>query len=232
MKKYKLYIGMGLVISLSLFSCVSEKKEIAGPFVDVFDFKMEITSKTGGLKKTLINKDGIETSSLNAPNWGTELQPFIEADFNKLANKDNYSKQVLKGRLSPWRDVVWTSLNEKLPVKKAFYRYVDSICIGSYLVVDKSTAAYSMQEELIYLPNSGYSITNQQNLSNINANAFALEGEFVGSRQPWRIFFDIGIQNIPVNFYLTTSEQEMEIEFFQGKESLSLIHISEPTRPY
>lgn len=222
MRKDKLYMGMGLVISLSLFSCVSEEQDLQGPFTEVLDFKKEIATKTGGLNKSLVSNEKIENSTVNSPNWEVELQPFVEANFNKPANKDNYSKEVFEGKLSPWRDVVWTSLNEKLPVKKAVYRYVDSTCIGAYLLVDKSTAAYSMQEDLVYLPNSGYAISNQQDLSNINANVFALEGEFVGKPQPWRMFFDIGEQNIPVNFYLTYSDEKMDMTFFQGKESFNV----------
>ena len=220
MRSLKLYMGLGLVISLSLFSCVSEEKEVVGPFKDVLDFQKEIASKSGGLNKTLISNEKLETSSVTNTDWAVELQPFVEADFNKPANKDNYAKKVINGSLSPWRDVIWVSTNDKLPVKKAIYRYMDSTCIGAYLQVNKSTAAYSMNENLVYLSESGYSINNEQDLSNLNENGFSLEGEFVGSPQPWRMFFDIGRQNVPVNFYLKTSEkEEMELEFFQGKES-------------
>lgn len=222
MIKRKLNIGLGLVISLSLFSCVSENEQIKGPFKDVINFKSEISVKSGGLIKTIETISKVETKTISSPDWKVELQPFVEANFNTPANKENYRRTETVGELSGWREVRWVSIQDKLPVKSAVYRFVDSTCIGAVIDVKKSTAAYSMEELLVYLPGAGYTINNQQDLSNINENSFSLKGEFSGAPQPWRMFFDIGPQNVPVNFYLSGSEEAKELKFVQGKESFSV----------
>ncbi len=223
MRRGNLNIGLGLVISLSLFSCVSENQEKEGPFKDVIDFKKEISLKSGGLKKTIHSTDQVESKIIKDPNWNVELQPFLEADFNSSANQESYIRTETKGQLSPWRDVSWVSTNEKLPVKSAVYRFVDSTCVGVILEVRKLTAAYSMDETLVYLPSSGYTISNHQDLSNMNENSFFLSGQFMDEPQPWRMFFDIGEQIVPVNFNMSVKGNTKILEFVQGKESFKVV---------
>ena len=225
MNKWSCKIILGLVISLGLFSCVTERKKEIGPFKDVLSFNKEKDKLTGSLIKKVYSDGKIESKYISSPDWDIELQSFIDADFNKMSNKDKYIRTETSGELSSWRDICWSSTDEKSAVKWAVYRYVDTICIGSYIRVQRNSAAYSFYENLTYLPNSGYSIETNQELSNFKGNSFNLTGEFENKPQPWRMFFDIGDLNIPVNLKLNKDEDNLVLTFEQGKEIFEVIAI-------
>ena len=218
----KIYIGIGLAISLSLFSCDSEKKEVVGPFTDVIDMKKEMENNSSSLVKRVYGDDKIESKSVTSPNWEVELKPFVDANFNKPANKEKYTRVEQSSELSDWREVTWKTNEPNLPVYEAIFRYQDTLCVGGTWKVKKTSSAYEMVEDLTYLPGVGYSIDNQQDLSKISEQSFYLSGEFEGCSQPWRMFFDIGDQNIPVNFWLTVNGEDVNLKFTQGKESFDI----------
>ncbi|MGB1003206.1 MAG: peroxiredoxin family protein [Salibacteraceae bacterium] len=215
----------GLVVSLSLFSCVEEKKEVVGPFTDLIDFNKEILSQSGSLTKRVIQNVGVESKTISSPNWNIELKPFLEADFNKPANKDKYVITIDSSNLSGWKDVIYVSKDDALPVDWAIYRFVDSTCVAASINVNRSSSAYHFKEELTYIKGSGYTINNQQELTRVDENSFYLTGEFENSSQPWRMFFDIGEQNIPVNFWMKNNGGHPELTFSQGKENIKVSSI-------
>jgi thiol-disulfide isomerase/thioredoxin len=58
----------------------------------------------------------------------------------------------------------------------------------------------------------------------VSGNSFYLSGEFEGTIQPWRMFFEIGDQNIPVNFWLgVDANNEPALTFVQGKERFTVV---------
>jgi len=211
----------GFAIAASLFSCSQEKEEVIRPFADVLNFDEEVKDLSGGLTKTVITGEKVETQSQKTPDWEKiELQPFIEADFNRPANKDNYQRLEYKSELAGWTDVTYIGTKEKLSVIWATYRYQDSVCIGAVLEVQKLSKGYDLIERLTYIPNAGYSIDNTQTLRNISEEQFYLSGEFDNKPQPWRMYFDIGKETIPVNFDLDVSSNT--ITFHQGKEKIKV----------
>lgn len=219
---YSLKIALGLVVSLSLFSCIKEEKQADGPFIDVLDFKEEASQLSGALIKRVHQSAGIESKTLPSPQWSVELQPFMDANFNTPNNKDKFLKKITYSPLSGWRDVSWISTDENSTVNWAVYRYVDTTCIGVSINVSRESSAYSFEENLTYLPKAGYSIDNRQELTRIDENSFYLSGQFESSPQPWRMFFDIGSQNIPVNFWFNSSTGNNQLTFSQGKEKFTV----------
>ena len=214
---------LGLAISLSLFSCIQENEDTTKPFNDVLDFKTETAHLSGTLIKTVTLNDKIETKSIAKPNWSIELKPFLDADFNTAANKYNYTRTERISKLTNLKDVIWIS-KENQHVKKAIYRYSEDKCVAAFLELNKESAVYSHSEILSYLPNSGYSIENSQNLSQLNEESFHLSGEFAGKPQPWKMFFDIGHnQVVPVNFDFTSDLENPILEFKQGKETIKMV---------
>ena len=216
------YFG-GLAIALSLFSCSEEKTEIIRPFVDVLNFEDEAKELSGGLSKTVIQGQKVETHYLQNPKWDSiELKPFIDADFNRLANKEKYIRTEETSNLAGWRDVTWVSTHEKLRVKRATYRYKDSTCLAATIQVQKLSKGYNLIEQLTYIHNAGYAIDNMQTLKNISEEEFYLSGQFDQKPQPWRMFFNIGTHQIPVNFDLNLSASPATITFHQGKEKIKV----------
>lgn len=217
------YIG-GLAIVLSLFSCNEERKEEVKPFTDVVDFETISNSLNGSLNKTVLKDASIETQTLNKPNWGVELKPFIDANFNRQANKDKYTRTEITSELSGWRDVVWLNTDRKLPVKSAIYRYHGDAFVSASLQVQKESAVYTLTETLSYVSGSGYSIENEQSINHVSDEQFNLTGKFTNAPQPWRMFFDIGNnQVVPVNFDLLQTNEKVALIFHQGKEQIKML---------
>ena len=213
----------GLALMLSLFSCVQEEKNTVKPFTDVLDFEQEISSLEGGLVKYMVKDATVELNRQSSPNWNVELKPFLDADFNKPANKDNYTHTETRSTLSGWKDVTWVRKNNNLPVKSAVYRFENDTCISAQIEVVKESAVYTNSEILIYIPSVGYAIENEQTLNGLSDNQFNLLGEFEGKPQPWRMFFDIGNGNvIPVNFDLLNTVDGIELMFKQGSENIKM----------
>lgn len=213
----------GLAITLGLFSCSGEKKEMIQPFEDVLDFKIEIAGLDGGLKKHLEMDSKIENAQILAPDWEVELKPFLDADFNKPANKDKYTRTEIVSGLSDFRDVYWVSKNENLLVKEAVYRYKGDECISAAITIEKTSAAYSHLETLSYVKGAGYAIENEQILNHVTEEHFYLSGEFEEKPQPWRLFFDIGNDNVvPVNFDLSVTSDGYALVFKQGMETIKM----------
>jgi peroxiredoxin len=222
MTKSILVLG-GLTLMLSLFSCQEEKQDSVRPFTDVVNFEDEITTLNFGVTKRLEMGGKIESSQLNNPNWTVELEPFIDADFNKVANKQSYTRTEFVSELSGFRDVLWQSKNKNLPVESAVYRYQNEGLISSEITISKESATYIHTEVLTYVKNMGYSIENEQVLSHVSKEGFYLNGSFDGKPKLWRMFFDIGNGHIvPVNFTLTKKTSGFLMAFHQGKEVISM----------
>tara|TARA_R110002050_G_scaffold149463_1_gene276102 strand:+ start:152834 stop:154510 length:1677 start_codon:yes stop_codon:yes gene_type:complete len=216
------FIG-GLAITLSLFSCVNEQKETVSPFKDVLNFNSEIGYLDGSLTKKLEMDDKIESTQISAPNWEVELKPFLDANFNKPANKGKYARTEVKSDLSGFRDVRWVAKEDNLLVTEAIYRYNATECVSAMIRIEKTSAAYDHFETLSYVKNSGYSIENEQVLSHVTNENFNLMAEFDGKPQPWRMFFEIGDnQVIPVNFDLKPTKDGYSLLFHQGKEVIEM----------
>ena len=207
---------------LGLFSCQNEtKNQIERPFSEVFDFSDFIENKSGGLKKTVVSIEKIETQTIATPNWKMELQPFLEADFNKPAYQDKYKISEQFSPLTGWKDVTYSSTDENQSVKWATYRFADSTCLGAVFSIQKLTQGYDLEEQLTFLPNYGYSIDNSQTLRFIQNERFYLSGEFTEQAQPWKLFFEVQDVSIPLNCEINLKSSSPTISFIQGKEKIT-----------
>ncbi len=210
---------------LILFSCQNEAQKTTERKAGTLDFNQEWTrldSTKTGMSKTVWSADAVEKMQSKSPNWKVELKPFIDADFNRSGVVDKYSKTISESPLSGWKDVIWIANDPKQTTRWSVYRYKGDACIGASILVDKESEAYRMSEQLIYMPQYGYVIENVQDLNYIDSEQFFLESEFDGKNQPWRMFFNIGAQSVPVNFDLRTTSNSLELLFYQGKETIAV----------
>lgn len=218
-------IIVGISMSLVLFSCQSEEQKTTVRKEGTLDFNREwvrLDSIKMGMSKKVWRSDAVEKKQSKSPNWAVELKPFVDADFNRPGVVEKYSRTILESPLSGWKDVVWVANDPKQTTRWAVYRYKDDVCIGASILVDKESDAYRMSEQLTYMPQYGYVIENEQDLNYIDNEQFFLESEFDGKDQPWRMFFNIGIQSVPVNFDLRTTSNSLELLFYQGKETIAV----------
>ncbi|UTW64909.1 TlpA family protein disulfide reductase [bacterium SCSIO 12643] len=215
----------GISMSLVLFSCQSEEQKTTVRKEGTLDFNREwvrLDSIKMGMSKKVWRSDAVEKKQSKSPNWAVELKPFVDADFNRPGVVEKYSRTILESPLSGWKDVVWVANDPKQTTRWAVYRYKDDVCIGASILVDKESDAYRMSEQLTYMPQYGYVIENEQDLNYMDNEQFFLESEFDGKNQPWRMFFNIGTQSVPVNFDLRTTSSSLELLFYQGKETIAV----------
>jgi peroxiredoxin len=215
----------GVFLSWIIISCQSVEKKQVVLKEGTLDFKKEVVrldSLGVGLQKTVHRFNSAETRMSNRPNWNVELKPFVDANFNRSGVIEKYTKGVYESPLTGWKDVVWVANDDKLTTQWAIYRYQNDSCIGARMSVEKITDAYQLVEQLSYAPQYGYTIDNMQNLEYINDEQFYLEVGFSNSKQPWRMFFDIGKQSIPINFDLKIQSEELTISFHQGIEIIEV----------
>lgn len=215
----------GLTIALSLFSCTGKEEtpEIR-PFTNVANFK-QLASKLDSnqaLIKRLEMANKVETKQQSTTHWPVELKPFINADFNRAIYAEKYVQTTQKAELANQTQYTFTSTDNDLPVQKAIYRYENEQLIAAKLWVNKASKVYTLSEVLSYFPNIGYNIDNTQDLQMVREESFFLEAYIPQNPQPWRMFFDIGQHNIPVNFFMSSAKGQPTLTFVQGKEKITV----------
>lgn len=219
---YKLFLA-GISLSVVLFSCQTEEQKSIERKSGTLDFNVEqarLDSLKEGMSKTVWRSNAVEKKQSKSPNWAVELKPFLDADFNRPGVIEKYSKTIFESPLSGWKDIVWVANDPKQTTRWSVYRYQGDTCIGVSIGVNKETEAYRMSEQLTYMPSYGYVIENAQNLNYLDGEQFFLEAQFENKAQPWRMFFNIGEQSIPVNFDLKITSEKTELLFYQGKETI------------
>lgn len=215
----------GLAITLSLFSCTNapEKEEVR-PFKHVTNFQnlSNTLDSNTVLVKRLEMANKVETKQQKTTNWQVELKPFTNADFNRAIHVENYAVSTNEAYLAKQTEYIYTSTKEDLPVKKAIYRYENGELLAAKLWVNKASKVYTLTEVLTYFPEIGYSIDNSQDLEMIREESFFLEAHLPEKPQPWRMFFDIGDRNIPVNFFMSSTNEKPTLTFVQGQEKITV----------
>ncbi len=211
---------------LLLASCSGEAKKKERPFGRVLNFDEEIArldSSDLRLVKTAYYNDQIETRHINHPDWEVELKPFVEADFNRPANRDNYLVKEKTSKLAGITEVAYIAKREDAQVRWAVYRFTaDTTPALAAVDVMKEERPYSMEEVLLYLPHTGYAMFNNQKLELVFDEHFAIEAFFVPAAEPWRFFFDAGEENIPVNARLSVSGNGVSVTIVQASEQIEL----------
>lgn len=220
-----LRIITGISMLLILLSCQTEEQKTTERKEGTLDFNQEWTrldSIKMGMSKTVWRSGAVQRKQSKNANWAVELKPFVDADFNRPGVVEKYSKTVSESPLSGWRDIIWVANDSKQTTRWAVYRYKGNACIGASIMVDKESDAYRMSEQLTYMPQYGYAIENAQDLNYLDSEQFFLESDFDGMAQPWRMFFNIGTQSVPVNFDLRMTSDQLELQFYQGKETIKV----------
>lgn len=218
------YFSIVLVV-VSVASCNSNSEEtIELPFTDILNFDTATIrqSYTGGLDKKVSMESRVESKYFANPDWVQELKPFTEANFNIPIHKDNYNITTTTGSLSNLKEVSYVANVADIPMRWAVYRFDGERCIGASISVNKQAKGYEFNELLTFLPEEGYSIDNSQNLKFLQEESFYLAGKFENKPQSWRMFFEIGQQNIPVNFKLAENDKGYLLSFIQGQEIINV----------
>ncbi len=157
----------------SVFSCSSQEhqtsqlKDHQAVFFDLdayFDSEMKRLSGSDLALTKVANLNGKEEKI--APqilDYQEELKVFRQSDINRLSWLDKYQSDTLSeaGKITK---IVYTALEDKLKTKKIEILY-DKDAVSSIAIENSSSSLVaSGRQKLMYQPQSGYSIDNEQKI--------------------------------------------------------------------
>lgn len=168
--------GTFFLLTFCVSSCAEpEVKSVQQHYIDVKGF---VDSEVNRLSKsnTLVNKTVIQNgnseslSNINV-NWKNELALFRESDINKSAWQDSYIVTKKEGSKE------FHALDSNLRTKLILVRY-DKNNKVAYLQIRNRTknSLYQTDETLIYIPDSLYSVTKDQEVLFLGKNRYEIKG--------------------------------------------------------
>ena len=167
------------VLIVLLSGCLSSEKENTSNQIYYFDLKTYFTKTATELnrKKPLVNKtvsknELSENKKIKITDWKTELALFIDADINKKAWKDSYSKDTSATK------IIYTAKEADLKTQKIEIDLKNGLPIKFKIITKMDNLLYHSTEELEFYPDSVYSINKHQKVTIISQNNYQIKGFF------------------------------------------------------
>lgn len=158
-------------------SCQKAEQVSKSKFQDIKGYISEEVSRLEKQKTTVnktVRRNGISERQENiSPVWDTELSLFSESDINKPAWRESYS--VHKDSIM----ISYTALDKKLRTRSIRIK-TNTVgkLIGLEVVNRTKNYLYSSSEQLLYIPDSIYSIIRIQNVVLLGKNSYEIIGVF------------------------------------------------------
>ena len=167
------------VLIFLLSGCLSSEKENTSNQIYYFDLKTYFTKTATELnrKKPLVNKtvsknELSENKKIKITDWKTELALFIDADINKKAWKDSYSKDTSATK------IIYTAKEADLKTQKIEIDLKNGLPVKFKIIIKMDNLLYHSTEELEFYPDSVYSINKHQKVTIISQNNYLIKGFF------------------------------------------------------
>ncbi len=171
-----------LLFILSIFSC--QKKESANvsydSFFDLKDYFEKEQNRLQTVKQISksVSIDGkVEERVFEDFDLTEELALFVDSDINKILWLDKYEVDSLfkGGDLS---EILYQAKSEKMKTNQLRIFFNDQRLDSIHILRKTSSIAAELQQKLIYLPASGYSIESRQKTSLSDVNILKVNVEF------------------------------------------------------
>lgn len=168
-----------LTLLLLLSSCFSESKKKAVRQIYYFDLQSYFNNQAAMLQKNskyinkTVAKNNLEEQKLiQVENWKTELSLFIDADINKPAWKESYSKD------STARKITYTAIDKVLKTQKIEIDLSNGIPSKFIIVTKEDNLLYHSTAHLEFIPNALYLIKKHQKVFLLGENNYLIKGLF------------------------------------------------------
>ena len=166
-------------VILLLSGCLSAEKENTFNQIYYFDLKTYFTKTATELnkKKPLVNKtvsknELSENKKIKINDWKIELALFIDADINKKAWKESYSKD------SSATKIIYTAKEADLKTQKIEIDLKNGLPVKFKIITKMDNLLYHSTEELEFYPDSVYSINKHQKVTIVSQNNYLIKGFF------------------------------------------------------
>ena len=167
------------VLIFLLSGCSPAEKENTSNQIYYFDLKTYFTKTATELnrKKPLVNKtvsknELSENKKIKITDWKTELALFIDADINKKAWKESYSKD------SSATKIIYIAKEADLKTQKIEIDLKNGLPVKFKIITKMDNLLYHSTEELEFYPDSLYSINKHQKVTIISQNNYLIKGFF------------------------------------------------------
>ena len=174
-----------ILVSIILYSACGELTTVevnTKPFFDLKGFlKSEIkVLENTTVKKTVYLNSKSETKELSNFDFNKALRVFMDSDINKPAWFDAYQADTVQVDSNTFK-VSYTTTKEKLKIKTLQVSYNQSDNTIQTIVIDRlvKTSIYDATQQLIYMPNKGFSISNQQDVVLSSPNDYRIEVSYL-----------------------------------------------------
>jgi hypothetical protein len=124
------------------------------------------------IKKTVVVNGKSETKSLKIASWEKEFSAFIDADINKKAWAGAFQKRVNN------TSEVYTSNNEKVPVKSVLIQKANDKVTGVVILVTNKNYLYTSSDTLSYYPGKQYEVRKRQQIRLLDEKKYRITGIF------------------------------------------------------
>ncbi|WP_316811071.1 hypothetical protein [Pedobacter heparinus] len=163
---------------LFLYGCTSSVKEQKG-ILTYFDLKGYFEKEAARLKrnkpvltKTVMVNGAAETKKISIADWPKELAVFSDADINRSAWAGLFSVE------KDSQKELYTSANEKVPVKEVRILKKDNKLYGIQIFVKNANVLYSSSDTLSYYPDSLYQVKKKQHIKLLTEKNYSITGKF------------------------------------------------------
>lgn len=172
-------LSKAFVLILLLSGCFSAEKKNALETIYYFNLKDYFTKTATELnsKRPLVNKmvsknELSENKNLKINDWKTELGLFIDADINKVAWKESYTKD------SSATKIIYIAKEADLKTQKIEIDLKDGSPIKFKIKTQMDNLLYHTTEELEFYPDSVYQIKKHQKVVLLGENNYLIKGVF------------------------------------------------------
>jgi hypothetical protein len=178
-KIHSRWLAICFFVCLGFTACRPDVKETKGQF-KYFDLKGFFKADTARLNhanlmvtKTVNHNGHSETKTLKILNWGNELDLFASSDINKPSWRDSYDT-ITRGDTMTYKAKTPDLKTRELSVVKSSgkVRYI-------HILNHTKNMLYETTEQLIYLPDSIYTIDKTQHVTLLGSNRYIIKGKFV-----------------------------------------------------
>lgn len=165
-------------VPLFFYSCKPAKQE-QGHNLNYFDLKGYFEKEALRLKtsnpivtKTVMVNGSSETKQMRLADWQKEFAVFTDVNINRSAWAGLFSVQKNN------EQELYTSVEEKVPVKEVLILKKDNKLYGIQVLVKNTNMLYSSSDTLSYYPDSLYQIKKKQHIKLLSEKNYSISGKF------------------------------------------------------
>ncbi|GAA3966508.1 hypothetical protein [Mucilaginibacter dorajii] len=166
----------GILLLSGLQSCRPDKTQPNGTlkYFDVAGYFKADTSKLQKLNpvvdKTVLHNGTSENKTVHIPNWGQELNLFIQSDINRPAWKNSYTV------LNTDSLIIYTAKTPDLRTTKIMIRKDNNKVKWLVIYNHTKNLLYETREKLSFFPDSAYQIEKSQQVKLMGKNLYMVKG--------------------------------------------------------